>query len=75
MRAAARVWLLLTMLKTIGTVKSVFEKIDSDMKLHHYKIRNFEPNVSFRFERGHFVVKTAENGNCSLKSASKFFCF
>lgn len=49
-------------LKKIGSVKTALERIDSEVKLHHYKIRNFEPNIRFSFERGHYIVKTAENG-------------
>jgi putative hemolysin len=47
--------------KTFGSFKSAIEKFDSEMRLHHYKIRTFQPNVSFLFERGHYIVKTAEN--------------
>lgn len=49
-------------LKKLGSVKMAWEKIDSGMKLHHYRVREFQPKVSFRFERGDFIVKTAENG-------------
>lgn len=50
------------MRETFGSVKMALEKIDSEVRLHHYKIRNFEPHVRFQFERGHYIVKTAENG-------------
>lgn len=49
-------------LKKISKMKTALEKFDSERKLHHFNVRNFEPNVVFRFERGQFVVKTAENG-------------
>ncbi len=53
------------MQKTIGTVRSVrvaLEKLDAQIKIHHHKIKHFEPRVKFEFARGHFLVKTAENG-------------
>ncbi len=49
-------------LRKFDSVKSAFEKFDSELRLHHYKIREFKPNISFLFERGHYIVKTAENG-------------
>lgn len=49
-------------IKNIGRVKTAFEKIDSEMKLQAYKIRNFTPNVEFMFERSNYIVKTASNG-------------
>jgi putative hemolysin len=42
--------------------KIALEKLDSGIKLHHFKTRNFKSNVSFSFERDPFIVKTAENG-------------
>ena len=56
MRAAA------TVIPGIKAFRSALEKIDSKVKLRRYKIRDFKPNVSYSFERGHFIVKTAENG-------------
>ncbi len=56
MRVAARAF------RKIRSVKSAIEKIDRRMKLHHYNIRNFRPHVSFEFERGKFILKTAQNG-------------
>jgi putative hemolysin len=50
------------MLKKIRSVKTVIERIDSNWKLHQYKIREFQPRVCFSFDRGNFIVKTAENG-------------
>ncbi len=44
------------------TVKTAFERIDSEVRLFHYKVRNFQPNVGFCFERGPYVIKTVENG-------------
>ena len=49
-------------MKKIGNVKVALEKVSSEMKLHHYKIRNFEPNITFEFERGNYLVKTATDG-------------
>lgn len=50
------------MLEAARAFKTALEKIDSEVKLHHYKVRNYKPNVSFEFERGHYVVKTVQNG-------------
>lgn len=49
-------------LKKLGTVKTALEKIDSEVKLHHYRIREFQPKITFQFERGDYIVKTAESG-------------
>jgi putative hemolysin len=46
----------------LGTVKTAIERADVGIKLHHYKVRHFAPNLSFQFERGHFLVKTAQSG-------------
>ena len=43
-------------------VRRAFEKADAEIKLHHYKVRNFTPNLRLELERGDFIVKTAENG-------------
>ncbi len=50
------------MRKTIGNVKSAFQKLDTKLQLHRHKVRDFKPNVSFEFERGDYLVKTAQNG-------------
>ena len=50
------------MLKTLHSVKYAWEKFDSEVKLHHFKIRNYEPNIRFQFERGPYSVKTASDG-------------
>ena len=44
------------------TVQTAFEKVDSEIRLHHYKVRNFRGNVEMHFERGHYIVKTARRG-------------
>jgi len=44
-------------------MKSALEKIDSEMKLHHYKIRNFESKINFEFSRGSYLIKTVTNGD------------
>jgi len=62
MRAAAKSLRPSLVLKKFSSMKTALEKFDSERKLHHFNVRNFEPNISFRFERGHFIVKTAENG-------------
>jgi putative hemolysin len=59
---AARVLKPSKVLATIDSVKTALEKIDAEVKLYHYKIRNFEPHVKFSFERGHYLVKTAHDG-------------
>lgn len=46
-----------------STVRSAFERVDSEIRLHHYKIRNYRGNVQFSFDRGHFTVKTASKGS------------
>ena len=43
-------------------MKTALENVDSEMKLHWFKIREFKPNVMFEFERGNYIVKTAESG-------------
>lgn len=49
-------------LRKISSLRTALERLDSERKLHQYNVRGFKPNVSFSFERGHFIVKTAENG-------------
>ncbi|MCM2282311.1 MAG: GNAT family N-acetyltransferase [Bdellovibrionaceae bacterium] len=54
-----------TVQKTVGTVRSVkvaLEKLNAQIKIHHHKIKKYEPRVRFEFERGHFRVKTAVSG-------------
>ncbi len=48
--------------KTLGNVKSVFQKLDTKLQLHRHKVRDFKPHISFEFERGDYLVKTAQNG-------------
>ncbi len=52
--------------KTLGNVKgnfkSAFQKLDTKLQLHRHKVRDFKPNLSFEFERGDYLVKTATNG-------------
>lgn len=47
---------------SFGRMKVALERIDSEVKLQAYKIRNFIPNVQFEFERSHYLVKTVSNG-------------
>lgn len=49
-------------LSKIKTVKTALEKLDIERKMHLYKVRHYKPHVTFQSERGHFIVKTAENG-------------
>ncbi len=49
--------------KAIRSFRTAIEKVDSGLKLHHYKVRNFTGNVAFAFDKGSFLVKTAENGS------------
>ena len=48
--------------KTLGSVKAAWERLDSEMKLQQYRIREYAPNVSFEFERGDYTVKTVTDG-------------
>ncbi len=49
--------------KTIRNVKSVFQKLDTKLQLHRHNVRDFKPHISFEFERGDYLVKTAQNGD------------
>ena len=49
--------------KTIENMKSVFQKLDTKLQLHRHKVRDFKPNITFEFERGDYLVKTAQNGD------------
>lgn len=62
MRMAAKALKPSRVLSKISSMKTALERFDSERKLHQYNVRNFEPNISFSFERGHFIVKTADNG-------------
>ncbi len=53
---------MLRTMDTVKTVRAAIEKIDSRIRIHHHKIKQFQPHVQFQFERGHFLVKTAESG-------------
>lgn len=48
--------------KTIENVKSAFQKLDTKLQLHRHKISDFKPHITFEFERGDYLVKTAQNG-------------
>jgi putative hemolysin len=63
MRAAVRALNPLRFREKLSSVKVALEKLDSEMKLHHYKVREFSPNVSFAFERGNYEVRTASGGD------------
>ncbi len=49
-------------MRRIGTVKDAFHSIDAQMKLHRYKIREFQPKVGIEYKKGHFTVKTVTTG-------------
>ncbi len=49
--------------KTIENMKSAFQKLDTKLQLHRHKVRDFKPNITFEFERGDYLVKTAQNGD------------
>ena len=48
--------------RKIGTVKEALQTMDAEVKLHRFKIRNFEPKVKISVDKGHFTVKTVETG-------------
>jgi len=49
-------------MRRIGTVKEAFHSLDAQLKLHRYKVREFQPKVKFEFKKGHFTVKTVTTG-------------
>lgn len=49
-------------IRRIGTVRAAIRSIDAQIKLHHFKIKEFQPKVEFQFKKGHFTVKTVSNG-------------
>lgn len=51
-----------SVVRRIGTVKEVLHTVDAQVKLHRFKIRNFEPKINISVEKGHFTVKTVETG-------------
>ncbi len=57
-------------LSMITNLRSVFERADIKFKLHHYRVKEFRAKVHFAFTRGHYQVRTAENGE-DLKSCLK----
>jgi putative hemolysin len=62
MIATARALKPRRVLEKFGSMKVALEKVNSKAKLRRFKVREFEPNVTFEFERGHYIVKMAENG-------------
>ena len=48
--------------KSFRTVKHVLEKLDTQIRLHRHRIRDYKSNLQFNFEKGHFIVKTVDNG-------------
>ncbi len=49
-------------MRRIGTVKEAFRSLDAQLKIHRYKVREFQPKVKFEFKKGHFTVKTVTTG-------------
>ncbi|MDX9730194.1 MAG: GNAT family N-acyltransferase [Bdellovibrionales bacterium] len=49
-------------LTKIGTMKEAIQSLDAQLKLHRFKIHQFEPKIKIDFQKGHFTVKTVENG-------------
>lgn len=45
-----------------SSVRQALEQFEAERKIHHFKIRSYKPNIGFSFERGKFIVKTAESG-------------
>jgi putative hemolysin len=48
--------------RKLSSVRAALETFESGIKIHRFKLRSFKPNVSFSFERGKFIVKTADSG-------------
>lgn len=46
----------------IGTVKTAIENLDAKRKLQHFRVDEFAPKTRLNFTKGHFTVKTVENG-------------
>jgi putative hemolysin len=55
-----------TALKTVSidarSIRHALEKIEQRSRLHRHRVPEFQPNVSFAFEKGDYLVKTADNG-------------
>lgn len=49
-------------MRRIGTVKEAIHSLDAQLKLHRYKVREFQPKVKFEYKKGHFTVKTVTSG-------------
>ncbi len=49
------------MLKPIEQLKDRLKTIESWIKLNRHRIKKFRPKVSFRIEKGDYLVKTAES--------------
>jgi putative hemolysin len=49
-------------MRRIGTVKEAIRSLDAQLKLHRYKVREFQPKVKFEYKKGHFTVKTVTSG-------------
>lgn len=48
--------------QTVTGFRSAYAWATAEIKLHHYKIRDFKAHVDLQFSRGHYDVKTAQNG-------------
>ena len=49
--------------ETLAGVRHALEKVEQQAKLHRHRISDFQSNVGFQFEKGRYVVKTADNGS------------
>lgn len=49
-------------MKRLGTMKQALHALEDQLKLQRFKIRDFAPKVSISVKKGHFTVKTVENG-------------
>lgn len=58
------------MRKTLDLLKVGFQKLETKFQLHKHQIKQFKPHVYFSFERGNYIVQTAQNGD-DLESCLK----
>lgn len=48
--------------ETITGVRHAFEKLKQQAKLQRHRIAEYNPNVQFSFEKGHYEIRTARDG-------------
>ena len=51
-----------TALKNVSGMRHALEKIEQTARLHRHRVPTFQPNVRFQFEKGHYLIKTAADG-------------